>query len=337
MQTGKEVQALTRDLIQVFETGNYLMAIEQFDMALSCFTYVEKHYKGREVYNNLGLATVERALNFSEKNIDGYLFPFEMNWKSRLRKPRTDRGEDGLSKAEQLIRRQLLHQAEVYFETARKMDLRDFSADLNLFCVKTLLYGAQQGYDFFLNKGLSQKAKAGIANREQAQKLSLVLGIAYAASGQKSQAYKEWEAIIRNSDNALLVEMARWNLAYAQNPEFGSRISQRCLPIVPSGTVDGVRLHRTVVLNPIRLTESPEVLLSIQPMAPGSTVIVMQKNGVNTVALHRVRKTSRIDEQVEPEDVTMLPDGYMAHCTKKNWVARVQNGWMREYVMYYDF
>jgi len=107
MNTTKKVQKMTMELVQLFEVGNYLLAAEKYDLALYCYKYVEDWYKGSEIYNNIGIAYFNLAMNFNDWNEDPYLFPLEMNWSTRMNKPLVFRGDKKLKSENELTTNKL--------------------------------------------------------------------------------------------------------------------------------------------------------------------------------------------------------------------------------------
>ncbi|MBK9016294.1 MAG: hypothetical protein IPM82_20715 [Saprospiraceae bacterium] len=120
--TVKKVQSMSTELIRVYEAGNYLFSMSKYDLAISCFEHVENWYKGREVYNNLGLGYAYLAMNFTANNADPYLFPLEISWDTRMKKPLAPRGGKDLEPEERRLRG-VPSKGGKHFVTASKMDL----------------------------------------------------------------------------------------------------------------------------------------------------------------------------------------------------------------------
>lgn len=202
--TNDEVVALTKQLLEVFEAGNYLMAIGRYDLAASCFEYVEEYYQGVEVFNNLGVTYALRALNLSDKNVDPFLYPFEINWETRLRKPSL---ADGTKNLEPDIRRQwekYLQKAEDSFEKVIQM-APQHKAKINRMAVMILRenYGTGPHKSHFMNWGDLSKVEAS--------SISLLKGIAHAKQGNYSQAISIFRSL-KQASNPSIAFQATYNL-----------------------------------------------------------------------------------------------------------------------------
>ncbi|HQW56659.1 MAG TPA: hypothetical protein PK076_11055, partial [Saprospiraceae bacterium] len=80
------------DLIELFELANRLTQISAYQSAIPCLEYISKFYQGKEILNNLGVNYVLLGMNVGKLQGDALLFPFELDWNLRIKKPKTGRG-----------------------------------------------------------------------------------------------------------------------------------------------------------------------------------------------------------------------------------------------------
>ncbi|MDX2136045.1 MAG: hypothetical protein SFV52_14770 [Saprospiraceae bacterium] len=332
MAAGREVQTLTRELITVFETGVLLSPAGQYEIAASCFDYVKLHYKGREVYNNLGVNNLLQALNFTESTPDVYAYPLELEWQTRLKKPRTTRGEEGLTEADRSLRHFYLSEARRHFETARKMDSRDFTAELNIFCTILLLDGPQAALRYFEDHELRKKAQLTGAGPDAWEKMQIAVGIAWAQSNGTSVARKIWSDLSAKSASPGVRRLAETNLA-ALNGHTTAAASAPCtLPFPVTGAVDAVRLNRPPLSDqPVVLTRNPLIQMSVTPKAT-STVVVFQRNGKLVYALQRIPYGKTPDGAPKGGTVVTTEGGTLLYCEQEKVVLRMAGEQVAEWV-----
>ena len=115
--------------IRCFVLGQYDYATRLFDQIIA------EGFTSREVYNNLGLCLVYRALDFGAEELGGgLLYPFELDLNTRLNVQATTRGNSDLSSAISF-----LEDAEKEFETALRLSPNYAEAKSNLFFTQLLL------------------------------------------------------------------------------------------------------------------------------------------------------------------------------------------------------
>ena len=183
--TAAEVAEMVHQLWQVYTAGNYLSALGHYSLAASSYEYILDFYLGKEIFNNLGVLYAKKAMTFSGKNIDPYLYPFELDTESRLATPRSD----DLNPVEWLTRRQLLATARNYLDRAMQLDPQYINAYVNLLCVQSMeqQYGAViTSYESGKVERFLRKAKA--SGKEWAD-AKIAVGAAYALSGEDTPAH----------------------------------------------------------------------------------------------------------------------------------------------------
>jgi tetratricopeptide (TPR) repeat protein len=121
-----------KDLVRVFEVGNLLAAIGQYDDARVFFKHILIDYQGREIYNNLGVVTVLEALEYFPESERKYRLPLELDMTFGAG------SKDGFGdKVER--RTKLLREAISYFNNAISMDPDYAPAYLNKACAYYML------------------------------------------------------------------------------------------------------------------------------------------------------------------------------------------------------
>ncbi len=128
-----------KDLLDLFEMGNFLAALELYDDALEYYLKVLEDFQSREVYNNVGVLSTLSAMKLFAPTENKFAFPIELDVRSRLNGTRGDNNKE--------LREAKLMEALDYFEKARQYDAFYPIAHLNEGCALALL-------------GLSQKENA---------------------------------------------------------------------------------------------------------------------------------------------------------------------------------
>jgi tetratricopeptide (TPR) repeat protein len=105
----------------------------QYDFARMCYEHILEVYQNREIYNNLGILSALAAADLTPKNLDKLVFPYEIDWNTRL--SRKKRGTETMTDEVQTQRLALLKKAQTYFETATRMDKSYTVAAVNHLCV----------------------------------------------------------------------------------------------------------------------------------------------------------------------------------------------------------
>lgn len=142
----KERQAMStnseqklKDLLDLFEMGNFLAALEQYDDALEYYLKVLEDFQSREVYNNIGVLSTLSAMKLFAPTENKFAYPVELDVRSSLNGTRGNKAKE--------LREEKLMEALDYFEKARQYDAFYPIAHLNEGCAHALL-------------GLSQKENA---------------------------------------------------------------------------------------------------------------------------------------------------------------------------------
>lgn len=83
--SNKEVLTKVEQLIHIFKTGNYLLALGEFSYSKYCFNFVNSIHSSYEIHNNIGvLNMLESIENFKLVPRDQYFMPIMIENKSTL-------------------------------------------------------------------------------------------------------------------------------------------------------------------------------------------------------------------------------------------------------------
>lgn len=144
-----EVQKQSENLLDLFESANYLMAIGKPGLAISSYEYILQWYQGREIWNNLGLANCLAAQEFWSPEADKFVYPLEADWAGKLAQAAA-RGENpegsGLL---QPLRKAMLDRADEAFAEAMRADPSYLTAAINRVSVQNMLGKPAQALLFF--------------------------------------------------------------------------------------------------------------------------------------------------------------------------------------------
>lgn len=122
--------SIVGQLISVYETGTYAMMTGEYAEAIKCFEFVlNKGFKSREIYNNLGVCALLKAIALIGKDAVKYVYPIEIDVESRLRD-----GQKGFSD-EQV---KLMEKAKEYFTITTHLDKTYSTGFINLACAHSL-------------------------------------------------------------------------------------------------------------------------------------------------------------------------------------------------------
>ena len=104
-----------QSFIHIFETANYLTALQQYEQAKLYFDYILKDYQSREIYNNVGVVAAQVGMQFVDAQLLKYGLPLELDVETRL-----SSGFRGSKEKE--TAQKVLEEALDYFEKASKLD-----------------------------------------------------------------------------------------------------------------------------------------------------------------------------------------------------------------------
>ncbi|MEM1121172.1 MAG: hypothetical protein AAGJ18_12040 [Bacteroidota bacterium] len=219
-KTALEVCAKVKELIQVFETANYLSALGEHTSAAAAYEYVLQFVKYKELYNNIGASLVAAAALQPEYGELAFHYPLELNLEIPLRD-----GADA-DKAD------LLQKAIEYLTIATQMDNQHYRTFINLACAYVLKK------DFAQAESLLKQLYPLVKKDKQAAEMSILYGILAAQQQNPTQAKKMFDEAISLTKNKGIHQLANYNKQLLS----GETIT----PTPPTGnsteTIDGIDL-----------------------------------------------------------------------------------------------
>lgn len=170
-----EVAAIAQGLLDVFDASNYALALGQHGIAAVGYEHILQYYRGREVFNNLGLCYARAAQDFWNPRTDNYLLPLEADWSSSLSRAATARGQEPASDP---MRQQRLTRAAECFREVLANDPDYSTAKINLVCVEILAEQPTQAlatWDKFFASKNNRRKKPADENAQLARAIALAL------------------------------------------------------------------------------------------------------------------------------------------------------------------
>lgn len=338
-RSAKELRLIVAEMIRMYETGNYLTAIGHYDLATACFRYVENRYKGREVYNNLGVSLVLQAMNLSEKNVDPYMFPLELDCDTRLKKPKADRGPGDLTPEQWQQRGELLASAADHFAFAAKMDYQYLTAEINYLCALVLNAKAGEAIEYCERRELVKKAGLLNAPVAEQEKIKLILGLAYAYRN-RTEAIPLFDGL-KNSADAFVQYAATFNahVLAGRQPQLGE-IPPCQINFDTDAVVDDVKIHRPLTAAWTMLDNAAQIEISTVLNA-ASELVVFRTVGQNRLSLQRIRRTGTAPALPGATHLNAVATnrGYIRVCPEKRAAVLVNEAQNKavEWAKYYEF
>jgi tetratricopeptide (TPR) repeat protein len=139
-EIAKNALLKAKRLYETFTLGLKYIQEKNYDKAIEAFNTVNNNFPSRENYNNLGIAKTQQALDLKEPNTiekaspERFLYPIEIENKSRLNKEITRSLDDSSEEMEQLLK-----DAQNDFQEAIRLDPNFTKGYINLACVSDLL------------------------------------------------------------------------------------------------------------------------------------------------------------------------------------------------------
>jgi hypothetical protein len=325
LQVANTVQNTVNDLIQVYETANYMTAMGQYAFARLCYEHILQVYQNREIYNNLGVISALAATELSPKNGDMWLYPYEIDWQTRLSRKKS-RGEEAISDDQQKERLALLSKAKSYFETAYRMDKNYSMAAVNALCVM-----AQMG-----NVEAAEKRYKSLKIKDNLQKdyAKMAYAIALCHNPLRQKEAREIFQSLENNPTKSIAHMATHNIAILDNKERDTD-PKACTISFEKPIVDGVQLHKLPSAGQvISINTHKNAQLTIQKHATSTVIQAKMKNGYY-FAFQRTKKAVNT-EGVAVGTLIATSVGYMSLCDDLHVVFRYDtNNALVEWVSYY--
>lgn len=175
-------------LYEYFKNGLTALENKQYDNAIDLFTKANSQVPFRENWNNIGVAYARKALNLKlpskaeDDNPTRFLYPLEIENKSRLLNERTRSIDDTTEEMEKL-----LIEAQNAFEKALQLDPSFHKSRINLACV----YDLQGKYNSAIAE-ITEKLPVEARTSNEAKR---ILAIAYYNADMEDKAEKIWREL----------------------------------------------------------------------------------------------------------------------------------------------
>ena len=284
--------------------------------------------------NNEGIAYALHAINFSANNVDDYLYPLEIDWNSRLRKPRLLEGDRALTPTEQRYRQRYLLKALEKFEEALQLNPNYFSADINMITVLSLLGKNEEA----LNYHEKHYTKFLMAKKEQQIKVELALAIAHSKSKlYASQAI--WSRYLNNPNPAIAYQ-ARFNLEKNSHQKIKSSLAStpKCTaPFSAETPADRISLERINQPNLFTINEEEDLKLGIRKTA--KSIVYQFNSPKGKFVIQRVVKGNHWNSNINIENskVLLSTNGSFYVCPDQKTAFLVgEYGKLHEWSKYHD-
>jgi len=215
-------------LLRYFETANYLVAIGMYEDAFGYYQAIlNEGYRGREIYNNIGVYHVMAALQLFRRSEMPYRLPLELDVTSRTKREASD--TKSLEFDDE--REHLLREGLRYFETARDMDPAYTTALVNMGCVYAMLGAMAWSPDdadmhFSQAQLYAKKAEREAADRpKQLADARVLHGLLAALQKDTLEARRFWEtaATPLASANLQVLEKGVFGVAAERLPKASER------------------------------------------------------------------------------------------------------------------
>lgn len=175
-------------LFEHFKNGLTVLENKQYDQAIDFFNKANSQVPFRENWNNIGVAYARKALILkvsSKAEVDNpvrFLYPLEVENKSRLLNERTRSLDDTTEEMEKL-----LNEAQNAFEKALQLDPSFYKSRINLACV----YDLQSKHTSAIAE-ITEKLPVEARASNEAKR---ILAIAYYNADMEDKAEKIWREL----------------------------------------------------------------------------------------------------------------------------------------------
>ncbi len=267
-----------KSIIPVFDAGEMLFVIKEYDAAISCFDYLIDKFPSREIYNNAATIRILKAMEYMNGGDFIYSLPVEFDSKTRL-KSGNSRG-DNLSKEERNVKKlALLNESINILQSSIEHDSSYLNAKINLCCI----YLLKNNFDLVIgsiNEILENKT--GISNYDLS-KLLTVRGIAFAMKKENQSAIEDLEqasglsadsrtkynlTVFKNQDKNIFDSMIEY-LGIFENKDDVSKYGYEKLSNPDNEKIDGIALKDIMFSGgtAIQLPSNPHLNISTNSTA----------------------------------------------------------------------
>lgn len=163
--------------VHLFEAATILTLKKEYELASLAYEQLLGFYQGPELYNNLGVCYILKAMEQFDSELDKYAYPMELDFNTGLRKIIKSRGT--LTAEMRSQRNSYLLKARENFEKAITISKSYAPAYINIMCCFILMEQANQALQF------ANKKSRSLTNRDEKQNEELAVGIAYSVLGSR--------------------------------------------------------------------------------------------------------------------------------------------------------
>jgi len=339
-----EVLAIAENLLDVFESCNYLMVIGQHSLACSGYEYILQYYQGMEIYNNLGVAYTLSAQQFWNPPTDNFIYPLEADWYSKL--ARAARGQEQLDPTMEPLRTAFLEKALNYFRAAAQLNPNYLPARINTVCALDLLARPLEALKYaevnLLPFVHGKKRPRG--HEPELAEMAMAITYALLPGGRRKG---DAEAIFRRLSGSQYMVTALYgqqNLQCLHGAPDANVLSAVALPDAFRQLVGMMELGRTGDLARIPMDEANGIYFARKRSIDSNTLVFSNARG-NLFSLMRFRNRVLADAAVlGPEtdlnaaayrNVVAAKDGFYVHAPDDHVVLKVNaKGQVLEMVKY---
>lgn len=186
-EIAKNALLKAKRLYETFTLGLEYIQEKNYDKAIEAFKTVNNDFPSRENYNNLGVAKTRKALDLKDPNSiekespQRFLYPLEIENKSRLNKEITRSLDDSSEEVEQLLK-----DAQNDFQEAIRLDPSYTKGYINLACVLDLLGNYPKSIGTILELSTDEQNTTDVKR---------ILAIAYFHDKQENKANAIWNEL----------------------------------------------------------------------------------------------------------------------------------------------
>ena len=201
---GESLELCNR-LKTIYDNSVALMVLGHYTFAREGFQTLLSNYQGYEIKYNIGLSALLEAIYLTERNVDPYFFPVEINVVSRLHKPPVLKGGKDLNIDEMWDRNRLFDMAKNYFTEVQRVNPTYIPAYIGYVIILTL------ETDFEGAKKVLEKTLSVPGNKRYRYELMLTEAIIEALKGHLDVAREVMLEILEDGPDEL-AELASLNL-----------------------------------------------------------------------------------------------------------------------------